>query len=81
MMPLVGTASFFKKPIHLKTLGFHATEYGEVFLTTRNAWAESDVYVDPGLCLCLRTNQTHLPLKTGSLGNLYMQMPGVNDRF
>ena len=26
MMPLVGTASFFKEPIHLKALGFHAND-------------------------------------------------------
>ena len=35
MVSLVGTVSFFKEPIHLKTLGFHATEYGQAFLTTR----------------------------------------------
>ena len=35
MVSLVGTVSFFKEPIHLKTLGFHATEYGQGFLTIR----------------------------------------------
>ena len=31
MVFLVGTASLFKEPIHFKTLGLHATEYGQVF--------------------------------------------------
>ena len=42
------------------------------------------MYIDVGSlksCLFLRTNRTHLPLTTGSLGNLYMWMPRVNDLF
>ena len=31
MLLMIGTASFFKESIHLKTLGFHATEYGPGF--------------------------------------------------
>ena len=71
MVFLVGTASLFKEPIYFKTLGLHATEYGQVFLTTR--FFEN--YVPRAKRSALRTNWTDLPLTTGSLGNLCMRMP------
>ena len=74
---LVGTTSLFKEPIHFKTLGLHATEYGQVFLTAR--FFEN--YVPRTKRRVMRTNWTDLPLTTGSLRNLYMRMPGVNDLF
>ena len=58
-------APIFKELIHFKTLCLHATEYGQVFLTTQ--FFEN--YVPRTKRRVLRTNWTDLPLTTGSLGN------------